>query len=137
MMQLVWIALGSALGGVLRYGLDQLAFQFMGSGFPVSTFVINLSGSLLIGVLAGLWAAGGAAAPHPHKWHFWMTGVCGGYTTFSTFSWQVLVLIERGHSQLAGFYAAASIGLGLAAAWAGVFWAAGRREGSRPAHDPE
>lgn len=129
-MQLLWIALGSALGGTARYGLDQLALQFGATLLPVSTFAINLSGSFLIGYLAGLWAGGGAVAPHPYKWHFWMTGVCGGYTTFSTFSWQVLTLIEAGHADLAGFYAALSVVLGLFAVWAGLSWANSKREPS-------
>lgn len=127
-MRLFWIAFGSALGGTLRFALDQLAVQLGAGAFPVSTFLVNLSGSLLIGYLAGLWAGGGAAAPHPHKWHFWMTGVCGGYTTFSTFIFQLLELIEGGHAQLAGFYAAASVGLGLIAVWVGLAWATGRRK---------
>lgn len=122
-MHLFWVGLGSALGGGLRYLLDQLALQVGTGALPVSTFVINLSGSLLIGFLAGLWASGGAAGPHPCKWHFWMTGFCGGYTTFSAFSWQVLSLIESGHAQLAGLYAAGSVGFGLIAVWAGLSWA--------------
>ncbi len=127
MRQVAWIALGSATGGVLRYALDQLALRCGWSVFPVSTFVINLSGSLLIGYLAGIWASGGASQPHPYKWHFWMTGVCGGYTTFSTFSWQVLELIQGGQAQLAGLYAAGSAGLGLLAVWLGLAWSSGRR----------
>jgi len=127
-MHLIWIALGSALGGSLRYLLDQLAMQAGAGAFPISTFAINLSGSLLIGFLAGLWASGGAVAPHPYKWHFWMTGVCGGYTTFSTFSWQVLTMIENGHAQLAGIYAASSVVFGLIAVWAGLSWATGNRK---------
>lgn len=122
MMQLFWVGLGSALGGSIRYALDQLAQQAGAGTFPISTFCVNLSGCLLIGALAGLWASGGAAGPHPNKWHFWMTGFCGGFTTFSAFSWQVLSLIEDGHAQLAGFYAAASVGLGLIAVWAGLSW---------------
>ncbi|MFO8028086.1 MAG: CrcB family protein [Opitutales bacterium] len=125
MRQLGWIALGSALGGVVRFALDQLGMQIGATIFPVSTLVINLSGSLLIGYLAGLWAGGGAAGPHPYKWHFWMTGVCGGYTTFSAFSWQVLSLIQSGHTQLAGIYAAASVVFGLVAVWVGLSWAHG------------
>ncbi|PXA03243.1 hypothetical protein DDZ13_12515 [Coraliomargarita sinensis] len=126
-MHLFWIGLGSALGGSLRYGLDLLALHFTG-GFPLSTLFINISGSLLIGFIAGLWASGGAAGPHPYKWHFWMTGFCGSYTTFSAFSWQVLSMIENGHAQLAGVYAAASVGFGLIAVWAGLSWATLRQK---------
>ena len=121
-MQLFWIALGSAIGGVLRYALDQLAILAGAGVFPLSTFIINVSGSLLVGYLAGLWANGGAAAPHPYKWHFWMTGICGGFTTFSAFSWQILELIQGGQAQLAGIYAAGSIGLGLIAVSLGMVW---------------
>ncbi len=127
MKSLFWIGLGSALGGTIRFALDQLALSPGAGLFPISTFGINLSGSLLIGYLAGLWAAGGAAGPHPYKWHFWMTGICGGYTTFSAFSWQVLAMIEGGHAQAAGFYAAASVGLGLIAVWIGLSLGTSRR----------
>ena len=127
MMQLLWIALGSALGGTLRFALDQLALHINTGSFPVSTFVANLSGSFIIGYLAGRWAAGGAAGPHPYKWQFWMTGVCGGYTTFSAFSWQILSQVEGGHGQLAGIYAAASVGLGLIAVWVGLSLATAQR----------
>lgn len=96
-------------------------------GLPVATFLINVSGSLLIGYLAGLWASGGAVAPHPYKWHFWMTGVCGGYTTFSAFSWQTLDLVNKGEAQFAGIYAAGSIITGLCAVAVGLAWATKRK----------
>jgi len=123
MRLLFWIGLGSGLGGGLRYLLEVLALNVGLTFFPVSTLVINLSGSLLIGYLAGLWATGGAAAPHPHKWHFWTTGFCGGFTTFSAFSWQVLDLVREGEGTLAGAYAAGSIALGLIAVWMGLLLA--------------
>ncbi len=120
MRQLFWIGLGSGLGGSLRYLLDVLVLKMGLVAFPVSTLVINLSGSLLIGYLAGLWATGGAVTPHPYKWHFWITGFCGGYTTFSTFGWQVLDLVREGEGTLAGAYAAGSIAIGLVAVWFGL-----------------
>lgn len=120
MKQLLWIGLGSGLGGSLRYLLDVIAMHVGLGAFPISTFFINVSGSLLIGYLAGLWATGGAATPHPYKWHFWVTGVCGGFTTFSTFSWQVLELVRQGEGTIAGAYAAGSIAFGLMAAWFGL-----------------
>lgn len=120
MKLLLWIALGSGLGGACRYGLDELALALGGDAFPLSTLFINISGSLLIGVFAGRWATGGAVKPPAERWHFWMTGVCGGYTTFSTFSWQLLEMMQLGHGQAAGFYGAASVGFGLIAVWLGL-----------------
>lgn len=126
MRQLFWIALGSGLGSSLRYAFDLAGSAIDLGGFPVATFSINLTGSLLIGFLAGLWAAGGAAAPHPYKWHFWMTGVCGGYTTFSAFSWQTLDLLNKGQAQLAAVYAGVSIIAGFCAVALGLAWAGSR-----------
>ena len=118
MKNLLAIALGSALGGVARYGLD-LMVGSVGT-MPLATLLANMSGSFLLGCLAGRWAMGGAVRPHSYKWHFWMTGVCGGYTTFSALSWQVLELIQQGEGQVAGLYAAVSMGLGIFAVWLGV-----------------
>lgn len=118
--QLIWIGLGSACGGSARYLLDQWALHWIAVEFPVATLWINLSGSFLVGWLAGRWSSGGAVRPHPYQWHFWITGVCGGYTTFSAFSWQVLQMIRDGGGQAAGLYAAASVGCGLLAVWLGL-----------------
>lgn len=120
MRQLMWIGFGSGLGGGFRYLLDVLAVHAGWVAFPFSTLCTNLSGSLLIGYLAGRWATAGAAMPHPYKWHFWITGVCGGYTTFSTFSWQALDLVRQGEGTLAGAYAAGSISLGILAVGVGI-----------------
>ncbi|MGB0408402.1 MAG: fluoride efflux transporter CrcB [Opitutales bacterium] len=128
-MRLIWIALGSAIGGTLRYALDQFVSGLSADALPVSTFIINLSGSLWIGYLSGLWA--GPTARYADKWHFWITGVCGGYTTFSAFSWELIQLVQEGHSQLAGFYAAASVMCGLFAVWMGVSLALRRQRGGR------
>jgi len=114
------IALGSGLGGALRYAVDLASIQLGAGTFPAGTLLANLSGSLLIGWLAGRWATGGAVTPHPGKWHFWMTGFCGGYTTFSAFAWQVLEMIRTGEAQAAGVYAAVSVGLGLIGVWVGL-----------------
>lgn len=110
--QLYCIAIGSALGGLARIGFDQAALA-LGIAAFWATLVVNISGSTLIGWLAGCWAHGGAASPNPWKWHFWMTGICGGYTTFSMFSWQVLESLQNGEGLLAGYYAAGSVGISL------------------------
>ena len=120
MRQLLWLGLGSGLGGCLRYLLDLLALNVGLAAFPVSTFLINVSGSLLIGYLAGVWGSSGALSPRSCRWHFWITGFSGGYTTFSTFSWQVLDLVRTGQGTLAGAYAAGSIASGMLAVWFGL-----------------
>ena len=114
---LPWIGLGSALGGTVRYALDQIALGLGQGLFPFSTLFVNLSGSLLIGFLAGCWSG---QQIEPDRRHFWMTGVCGGYTTFSAFSLQVLQLIEDGQAIPAGVYAATSVGLGVIGVWVGL-----------------
>jgi fluoride exporter len=132
MKTLLHIALGSGLGGGLRYGIDFFVYGLGMAGFPLSTLFINLSGSLLIGYLAGSWAMGSTQTILPQKWHFWVTGFCGGYTTFSAFSWQVLELVQSSEGTLAGAYAAGSIGLGLIAVAIGVSMARRRRGTQSP-----
>jgi CrcB protein len=110
----LWVALGSGLGGVARFVLDgSIGVSLV---FPVGVFIANISGSAFIGYLAGRWSDGSS----PAKWHFWGTGFCGGFTTFSTFSWHLIDLIGEGHGQMAGLYAAASIGLGIIGTYIGM-----------------
>lgn len=127
MRQVLCVGLGSGLGGGLRYLLDMAALFLGGTVFPLSTLLINLSGSALIGYLAGLWATEGGKTPSANRWHFWVTGFCGGYTTFSTFSWQVLHFVREGEGTLAGAYAAGSVAFGLLAVWLGLSRATRRR----------
>ena len=108
------IALGSALGGFLRLGMEAFA-NGMGLALPLTTIFINVSGSFLIGWLAGSWANSLGS----QRWHFWVTGFCGSYTTFSLFSQQLLDLGLDGSGQVAGLYAAGSVVLGLLAVWLG------------------
>lgn len=100
------VALGGAAGSVLRYGVG------LAVGFPLGTLAVNITGSLLIGLL---WAAAGP------RWHpLLMTGLMGGFTTFSAFSLDVLRLVESGRISAGLVYVAASVILSLAAVWAGV-----------------
>ncbi|MFP4069407.1 MAG: fluoride efflux transporter FluC [Opitutales bacterium] len=123
----MWIGLGTALGAVARYGVDRVSLAAGAEFLAVGTLAVNVSGSLFVGWVAGRWAAGGAITPHPYKWHFWMTGVCGGYTTFSAFAWQVLEMVRSGQGQMAGLYAAGSVGFGMLAVWLGLSLAMGKR----------
>jgi CrcB protein len=110
---------GGGIGSVLRYVVTFGITQWLGPGFPWWTFIINITGSFVIGVVAEVVqtrAFGGA----PLLRVFLMTGVLGGYTTFSTFSLDTLQLFEERVAMLAFFYAAGSVLLGVAAAFGGV-----------------
>ncbi|MGC1482062.1 MAG: fluoride efflux transporter CrcB [Chthoniobacterales bacterium] len=92
-----WVALGGALGSVVRFGISEWMVQRVGAGFPWGTFLVNAVGSLLIGILAALAVSeGGRFFSQPTARAFLMTGICGGFTTFSTFSLQTLALVQDG-----------------------------------------
>jgi len=105
------VALGAALGGVMRYVVGQLFLQRLGPGFPYGTVFINVTGSFFIGVIAEL-AATRATGITPLVRTFAATGVLGGYTTFSTFSLDGVTLLEQGWAT-PSLYVAASVALGL------------------------
>jgi CrcB protein len=86
-----WVALGSAIGGVARFWLSNL-LAHRWPGFPWGTIIVNVTGSLAIGLLAAMTAPGGRWHFDPHWTPFLMAGICGGYTTFSAFSLQTLAL---------------------------------------------
>jgi CrcB protein len=117
---MIWwyVALGSAVGGVARFGLSALIQQRVGPDFPAGTLIVNISGSLLLGFL---WRyALGTDAISTEVRALLTTGFCGGYTTFSTFSYETLLLVEDGQSARAGAYVALSVLLSLAGAWLGI-----------------
>src|SRR5215471_9164225 len=99
---MIWwyVAVGSACGGVARFAVAMLVQQRVGPNFPVGTLVVNITGSFLIGLL--LRYALGTSAISPEVRALLTTGFVGGYTTFSTFSYETLVLIEDGQSLRAG-----------------------------------
>lgn len=112
-MNALFVGLGGAVGAVGRYGLSLLPFR---GDFPLLTLVTNLLGAILIGFVAGL--AGWEKLSS--GWTlFWKTGVCGGFTTFSTFSLESVTLLQRGRTGLALAYMALSAGLCLAGVLAG------------------
>ncbi|HCQ65936.1 MAG TPA: fluoride efflux transporter CrcB [Rhodobacteraceae bacterium] len=110
------VALGGAIGASLRYLTNMSVMRVMGPGFPYGTMVANVLGSLLMGVLVVVLARRGGNDLAP----FLMTGVLGGFTTFSAFSLDTLTLFERGEINLAGLYVGASVLLSLAAIAIGV-----------------
>ena len=114
----VAVAIGAAIGGVLRYVVGQLFLQRFGPGFPYGTLFINVSGSVLIGVVAQL-SATRAFGMTPFLRVLLATGVLGGYTTFSTFSLDAITLFDESVFP-ALLYVASSVVLGFAAAAAGV-----------------
>lgn len=106
-MNFLLVAAGGALGSVARYGVSLMALAWLGAAFPWGTLAVNALGSGAIGVLAGQGIGGGARL-------FWVTGVLGGFTTFSAFSLEAALLWERAAWQ-GVLYVLASLGLGLAA----------------------
>jgi CrcB protein len=120
----LWIALGGAIGSAGRFGLAEALTRQMGAAFPWGTLVVNVAGSFVIGFFAtittgvGRWPVGGEGR------HFFMTGVLGGFTTFSSFSLQTLGLMREGEWARAGGNVAGSVGLCLAAVWLGHLAAA-------------
>ncbi len=115
---LLAVGIGGAIGAILRYAVGSAFLQRFGPGFPWGTLTINITGSFLIGIVAQL-AATRAFGVTPMVRIFAATGVLGGYTTFSTFSLDTLVLVGDGPAVLAALYAAASVIGGLFAAYAG------------------
>jgi CrcB protein len=115
---IVAVALGAALGGVLRYVVGQLFLQRFGPGFPYGTLFINVTGSLCIGIVAELATTRGLGVT-PLARVFLATGILGGYTTFSAFSLEGITLLAEGVMP-ALIYAASSVGLGFFGAALGV-----------------
>ena len=84
-MTCFWVTLGSALGGLARYWLSGFAAQHIGQTFPFGTLIVNVTGSFVIGFFATLTGPDGRVLVAPDARQFVMVGICGGYTTFSSF----------------------------------------------------
>ena len=118
MKALVFIALGGALGAVLRYGASLGVYSVLGRGFPYGTLFVNVSGSLLMGVLSVLMLERLDIGP---EWRAAvLVGILGSFTTFSTFSIETLTLLEQGDTLRATANILLSVLLCLAAVWFGV-----------------
>ena len=109
---------GGGIGAALRHGVNLLSARLLGAAFPYATLIENVSGSLLMGLLAGYFAFKGEAS-QPMRL-FLATGVLGGYTTFSAFSLDTALLWERGEVALAAAYVLGSVALSIAGLFAGL-----------------
>lgn len=119
MMALLYVSAGGALGAVLRYGVGKGAVAWLGLGFPYGTLMVNIFGSLLMGLFIGLVAK--YQATHQALHLFVAIGLLGGFTTFSSFSLDVVSLAQRGEMTGAALYAAGSMVLSVLALCAGLY----------------
>jgi CrcB protein len=113
------VMLGSAFGGVARHLLTITTSLLLGDRFPWGTLLVNVSGALLVGVLAALATGGNALADLQTTQLLLITGMCGSYTTVSSFSLQTLELARRGQPKLVAANVMASLGFCLVAVWMG------------------
>lgn len=119
---MVWyVAVGSAIGGMTRFLLGGFLQRSLGVTFPVGTLIINITGSFVLGVLLHFALATPAISPEVRV--LLTTGFCGGYTTFSTFSYETVTLLEEGEAGRAALYVGASVAASLLAAYLGVILA--------------
>lgn len=113
------VAIGAAIGGISRYWLSGFVAERIGETFPWGTLVVNITGSFVIGFFATLTGPDGRVLVGTNTRQFVMTGICGGYTTFSSFSLQTLNLTRDGEWLYAGGNITLSVVLCLLAVWLG------------------
>jgi fluoride exporter len=112
------VFVGGGLGASLRHFINLTCARCLGTGFPWSTFIINITGSTVMGLIAGYLAFKGEAS---QPWRlFLMTGILGGYTTFSAYSLDAALLYQRGELGLAALYVIGSVVLSIAGLFAGL-----------------
>jgi CrcB protein len=112
------VFLGGGAGAALRHGMNLAATRVLGTAFPYGTLIINVTGSLVMGLIAGYFALKGDASQH---WRLFLTtGILGGYTTFSAFSLDAALLYERGEVGLSALYVVASVAVSIAGLFAGL-----------------
>ena len=111
------VFLGGGIGAAMRHGINLAVARALGTAFPYGTLLINITGSLIMGLVAAYFAFKGDASQH---WRLFLTtGILGGYTTFSAFSLDAALLYERGEIGMAALYVAASVALSIAGLFAG------------------
>ncbi|MGC8468383.1 MAG: fluoride efflux transporter CrcB [Acetobacteraceae bacterium] len=119
-MRFLWVAAGGALGSMARFWLADVMARLTGPRFPWGILLINVLGSFVIGFFGTLTGAGGPFAVPGNVRIFVLVGLCGGFTTFSSFSLQTFELFRAGEALLGGLNVLASVALCLAAVWAGA-----------------
>lgn len=113
------VFLGGGLGAALRHGVNVVSARLFGTAFPWHTLIENVTGSFAMGLLAAYFAF--KADPTSQSWRLFLTtGILGGYTTFSAFSLDTVLLYERGQTGLAALYVLASVALAIAGLFAGL-----------------
>jgi CrcB protein len=115
----LWIFVGGALGSVARFAASSAIANWFGQTFPWGTLIVNVSGSFVIGFFATLTGPDGRVMVSGDIRQFVAVGICGGYTTFSSFSLQTLNLVQDGELLQAGWNIIGSVTLCLAAVWLG------------------
>ena len=115
-----WIAIGSAFGGVARFWCSGVIARMWGETFPWGTLFVNVTGSFVIGLIAALTAPDGRIFISSTARLAFMAGICGGYTTFSSFSLQTMSLMNDGEWLYGGANIVGSVTLCLLGVWAGM-----------------
>jgi CrcB protein len=112
------VFLGGGIGAAIRHGVNLASARTLGTAFPYGTLLINITGSLIMGLAAAYFAFKGDASQH---WRLFMTtGILGGYTTFSAFSLDAALLYERGEIGMAAVYVTASVAVSIVGLFAGL-----------------
>jgi CrcB protein len=118
MMKYLWVGLGGALGSIARYAVGLVIYERTGTRFPYGTFVINVSGCFVIGLVLTVLDERLGLSP---AWREAVAiGFVGAFTTFSTFEYETLRAVQHGDGATALTYVASSVVLGFAAVWAGA-----------------
>ena len=112
------VFIGAGIGGAMRHGINVVAARLFGYGFPFGTFIVNVAGSFAMGLLAGYFIYRPGVPQHVRL--FLTTGILGGFTTFSSFSLDAALLIERHSYALAAGYLIGSVAAGLSALFFGL-----------------
>lgn len=120
MLSFLIVGIGGAIGAMARHGVGMFALKNMGIAFPYGTIIVNILGSLLMGVLIA-WMARRTGGDSNELRLFLATGFLGGFTTFSAFSLDTIVLYERGEFGLAALYVGVSVIVSIVALFAGLW----------------